>query len=149
MGDLVEKDYEKLATEHMKSYMGNPYAICAFMCVMEICEQVKAPTAIVFEQGQPNFSFVRRTLEAMMDSGQLCISSVTPAMKKDFIELHPADFAAHCGSTYDKPPLKRLMDAGRLLHGHITREMLEGIAPQLTAMVKKAKHERLKAKRTR
>jgi hypothetical protein len=74
----------------------------------------------------------------MMDSGQLCIFSVTPAMKKDFIELHPADFAAHCGSTYDKPPLQRLMDAGRLLHGHITRKMLDEIGPQLTAMVKKA-----------
>jgi hypothetical protein len=144
---LWKKDYEKLATEHMKSFMGNPYAICAFMCVMEICEQVKTPTAIVLEQGQPNFPFVRRMLEQMMDSGQLCISSVTPAMKKDFIELHPADFAAHCGSTYDKPPLKRLMDAGRLLHGHITREMLEGIAPQLTAMVKRARNERLKGKR--
>jgi hypothetical protein len=146
---LWKKDYEILATEHMKSFMGNPYAICAFMCVMEICEQVKLPTAIVLEQGQPNFSFVRRILEDMMDAGQLCISSVTPARKDDFIELHPADFAAHCGSTYDKPWLERLMNAGRLKHGHITREMLKGIAPQLTTMVNRAKNERLKAKRQR
>jgi hypothetical protein len=144
-----KKDYELLATEHMKSYMGNPYAICAFMCVMEICEQVKVPTAVVLEQGQPNLSFVRRILEDMMDAGQLCISSVTSAKKVDFIELHPADFVSHCGSTYDKSWLTRLMDAGRLQHGHVTRAMLEGVAPVLTAMVKKAKNERLKAKRNR
>jgi hypothetical protein len=146
---LWKKDYEQFATEHMKSFMGNPYAICAFMCVMEICGRVKLPIAIVLEQGQPNLPFVRGILESMMDAGELCISSVTPAMKKDFIELHPADFASHCGSTYDKPPLQRLMDAGRLLHGHVTKDMLKDIAPQLTAMVKKARYERLKAKRGR
>ncbi len=146
---LWKKDYETLATEHVKSYLGNPYAICAFMCVMEICALVQTPTAIVLEQGQPNLSFVRRILEDMMDAGRVCISSVSAAKKTDFVELHPADFVSHCGSTHDTHWLQKLMDVGRLKHGHVTREMLTRTAPQLSAMVSTARRERLKAKRRR
>jgi hypothetical protein len=146
---LWKANYRELATEHMKSFMGNPYAICAFLCAMQICQEVGAPTSFVFEQGQPNFEFVKRVLDAMMDSGEYCISSVTGAKKVDFIELHPADFVSHCASIYDKPPLQRLFDAGVLKHGHITEQMLRDVAPQVTRIVNMAKNQRLKAKKNR
>lgn len=139
--------YKELATEHMKSFIGNPYAVCALLCAMQICEEVKnAPISLVYEHGQPNFEFVKRILDAMNDCGDFSITSVTGAKKTDFIELHAADFASHCASTNDKPPLQRLFDARLLKHGHITEQMLKDVGPAATEVVRKARHERLKAK---
>jgi hypothetical protein len=146
---LFKARYRELATDHMKSFMGNPYAISSFICAMQICGKVNVPTSFVFEQGQPNFDFVKRTLDYMMDSGEFCIASVTGAKKPDFIELHPADFVSHCASSYDKPPLERLFDAHLLKHGHIGEQELRDVAPHATMIVKRAKNQRLKAKRER
>jgi predicted transcriptional regulator len=134
----------------MKTFLGNPYSVCAFLCVLQICKEVAAPTSFVLEQGQPNLSFVKGILEAMMDAGE-CVASVTSAKKSDFIELHPADFVSHCASSYleHKPWLERLCAAGRLSHGHIDEQMLKNAAPEVTAIVKKARSQRLRAKRSR
>jgi hypothetical protein len=146
---LWKDHYKQLATDHMRSFMGNPYAICSFICAMQICEEVNTPTSFVFEQGQPNFEFVERILNAMMDSGEYCIASVTGAKKTDFIELHPADFISHCMSTYKKPPLQRLFDGKLLKHGHIQEDKLREVAPELTKLVHRARKERMKAKKER
>lgn len=145
---LWKADYNALATEHMKSFMGNPYAICAFMCVMSICQEANTATSFVLEQGQPNLRFVQRILQHMMDSGELCIAAVKTAKKTDFIELHPADFVSHCASSYEKPWLQKLFDAGLLKHGHVGKEQLRNVAPFASVLVKKAKDQRLKAKDT-
>jgi len=145
---IWKANYKALATEHIKSFIGNSYAVCAFLCAMQICEEVKnAPTAFVYEQGQPNFEFVKRILDAMVDSGDGCITSVTGEKKADFIELHAADFVSHCASSYEKPLLQRLFNAGLLKHGHITEQILKDAGRTVTAIVKKAQNERLKAKR--
>jgi hypothetical protein len=145
---IWKSDYKALTTEHMKSFIGNCYAVCALLCAMQICEEVKnVPISFVYELGQPNFEFVKRILDAMMDSGDHRISSVTGAKKSEFIELHAADFVSHCASTHDKPPLQRLFDAGLLKHGHITEGILRDAGPKVTAIVKKAKNERRKARR--
>jgi hypothetical protein len=141
--------YRRLATDHMKSFMGNAYAVCAFMCAMSICREVNAPTSFVLEQGQPNLDFVKRILEAMIDAGDPCVAAVASARKEQFIELHPADFIAHCGSSHDKPWLQKLFDVDCLKHGHIGEKELMKLAPEITAIVKNAKNERLKAKRNR
>ena len=142
--------YKALATEHMKSFIGNSYAVCAFLCAMQICEEAKsAPTSFVYEQGQPNFEFVKRILDAMTDSGDGRIASVTGAKKADFIELHAADFVSHCASGHETPPLQRLFSAGLLKHGHITEQILRDAGREVTAIVKKAQDGRLKAKRQR
>jgi hypothetical protein len=146
---LEKRTYKAMATEHMKSRLGNPYALCAFQCVLTICTEVKAPTAFVLEHGQPNLPFVRSLLEYMMDSGQFCIAAVTGARKGDFIELHPADFVSHCASSHDTKWLQRLFDSHRLTHGHIGEKQLDGIGPELTALIKRAQRERLKAKKAR
>jgi hypothetical protein len=141
--------YKRVATEHMKSFMGNPYALCSFICAMQICQEVNSPTSFVFEQGQPNLDFVKRILDDMMDSGEYCIASVTGAKKADFIELHPADLISHCGSTCKKPVLQRLFNAHLLKHGHLEEEKLRSLAPQLTKLVHQARKARLKAKKER
>jgi hypothetical protein len=146
---LSKARYRELATDHMKSFMGNPYALCSFICAMQICEQTNAPTSFVFERGQPNFDFVERILGFMMDSGEFCIAAVAGANKADFIELHPADFASHCASSGDKPPLQRLFDAHLLGHGHIGEQQLKNVAPYATKIVNQAKKERLRAKKNR
>ena len=101
----------------------------------------------MYEQGQPNFEFVKRILDAMMDSGEYCLASVASAKKANFIELHAADFVSHCASSHEKPPLQRLFNAGLLKHGHVTEQILRDTGPSVTAIVKKAKYERLMAKR--
>lgn len=148
---LHKQMYKVLATDHMKSFMGNPYALCAFQCVLSICEEVHKPTSFVLEQGQPNLSFVKGILEYMMDAGTACVSAVASAKREDFIELHPADCASHCASFVrdHEDWLQRLMDAKLLKHGHITEEIIRDIAPEATAIVNRAKNERLKAKRNR
>ena len=94
-----KEEYKLLATEHMKTVLGNPYSVGAFLCALKICDIVRAPTAFVLEQGQPNLRWVKEILEAMMDFGEP-ISSVTSAKKKDFIELHPADFVSHAACSH-------------------------------------------------
>jgi hypothetical protein len=98
---LGKRIYASFATEHMKSHMGNAYAICAFECVLSICREMNTPTSFVLERGQPNFGFVQKLLLEMLDAGDNCIASVTPAKKADFIELHTADFVSHCASSND------------------------------------------------
>jgi len=146
---LAKARYRELATAHMKSFMGNPYAICSFICAMQICGEARAPTSFIFEQGQPNFDFVRRVLDFMMDSGEFCIAAVAGAKKADFLELHPADFASHCASSHDKPPLQRLFDAHLLKHGHIGERELKNVAPYATKIVNQAKYQRRRAKKNR
>jgi hypothetical protein len=150
-GDFVtiwKAQYEALATEHMKSFIGNTYAVCAFLCAMQICEEVgNAPTSFVYEQGQPNLEFVKRVLDAMRISGDYGVASVTGAKKEDFIELHAADFVSHCASTHETLPLQRLLGRSLLKHGHITEQMLRDVGPSVTKLVKSVKNDRLKAKR--
>lgn len=146
---IWKADYDRMATEQVKSRLGNCYALCAFECVLGICDETKAPTAFVLEQGQPNFPFVMNLLLYMLDANTTCMSSVTPANKADFIELHAADFISHCASTWDKPWLQRLLDAHRLKHGHIGEKQLDGVGPELKALISKARREREEAKRER
>lgn len=147
----VGKDeYKALATPHMKTFLGNPYSVCAFLCALKICGTVQAPTAFVLEQGQPNLRWVKEILEVMMNVGEP-ISSVTSAKKEDFIELHPADFVSHAACFYQEHHswLERLSNADRLFHADITAEALQNAAPMITAILKRAKNQRLKAKRNR
>lgn len=141
--------YKTSATERVKSRLGNTYALCAFMCAMKICDEVQAPTSFVFERGQPNFSFVQKILLDMLDAGNTCIASVTPAKKTDFIELHAADFISHCASAYEKPWLQRLFDSHRLKHAHIESQNLQDAGIALDELMKKARWERRKAKESR
>lgn len=142
--------YKALANEHMKSFVGNSYAICAFLCAMQICQEINGvPVSFAYELGQPNFNFVKRILEAMMDSGEYSMASVVGAKKVDFIELHPADFVSHCASGYKKEPLQRLFNAQLLKHGHISEEMLREAGVAVTGFVRKARNERLNAKKAR
>jgi hypothetical protein len=146
-----KEEYKLLATEHMKTFLGNPYSVCAFLCALKICGEVQAPTAFVLEHGQPNLRWVKEILEAMMDVGGEPISSVTSARKQDFIELHPADFVSHAACFYPEHDswLTRLSDARRLFCADVTAEVLKKAAPEITAIVKRAKNQRLKAKRNR
>ena len=90
---ISKETYKTCASEHLKSRVGNAYAVCVFLCVQEICAQTNnARVSFVLEQGQPNLSFVKSMLEDAMDVGEWCVASVASAQKSDFIELHTADF---------------------------------------------------------
>lgn len=147
---VSKKVYRLHAGEHFKSFLGNCYAICAFMCALAICDQVKPQSvSIVLEQGQPNLSFVKRILEAMKDAGEYCIAAVASAQKKDFVQLHAADFASHVASSHDVAWMQKLFDARRLKHAHITEKMIIETSPQVKALVNRARNARLQAKRNR
>jgi len=141
--------YRQNSTPQMLSRAGNEYSMCAFQCVLSICKEVGVPTAFVFEQGQPNLNFVLETLLYMLDSGGTCISSITPAKKSDFIELHPADFVSHLASSNDNPWLQKLMDIHKLKRGHIKAKTLADIGPELKKMIATAKQKRAQARKRR
>jgi len=142
---VSKEKYKRSASEHMKSFVGNPYAVCSFLCTLTICKEVTQPVSIVLEQGPFNLSFVKRILELMMDTGDP-IASVASAKKSDFIELHAADFLAHIASSHDVPWMQQLFDSGRLKHGHLTEQNIIDAVPQITEIVRRAKSERMKAK---
>ena len=146
---LAKTTYRRHSTPQMLSRAGDEYSMCAFQCVLSICRAVATPTAFVLERGQPSFEFVLKTLLYMLDSGDNCISAVTPAKKEDFIELHPADWVSHLASSKDNLWLQRLMDIHRLKHGHIGARSLADIGPELKKIIAKAKRERAKAKNQR
>ena len=146
---LGKNSYRANSTAQMISQLGNEYSLCAFECALGICRFADSPTAFVFEQGQPNFKFVMGVLLDMLDAGDTRISSVTPARKEDFIELHPADFVSHLASSHDKPWLQKLFDLHRLKHAYIEDRMLSELGPQLKQMIAKARRERQKAREKR
>jgi hypothetical protein len=146
---LGKQTYRKNATKQMLSRAGNEYAMCAFQCVLTICREVVSPTAFVLEHGQPNLEFVLKTLLYMLDAGDACISSVTPAKKTDFIELHPADFVSHLASSNDEAGLQKLFKAHRLKHGHIQGKSLDEVSLELGKNIAQAKRERIRAKKHR
>ena len=146
---LGKDRYRNHSTKQMLSRLGNEYAMCAFQCVLSICKDVGSPTSFVLEQGQPNFEYVLKTLLYMLDSGETCISSVTPAKKADFIELHPADFVAHLASSGDRQWLDKLADIHRLKRGDIPSDTLIMVGQELACIIAKAKRERARAKRER
>ena len=146
---ISKETYKTCASEHLKSYVGNAYAVCVFLCVDEICVQTNnARVSFVLEQGQPNLRYVKGILEDMIDDGQRCVAAVASARKSDFIELHTADFLSHIASSHDVAWMKRLLDKNRLVHGLVTEELIRGINPVVTELHWRAKAARRKAKET-
>jgi hypothetical protein len=147
---VSKETYQVHASAHTKTAVGNPYSVCAFLCILAICKQVdNLPISFVLEQGQPNLSFVKRILEVMIDAGEWCSAAVASAKKSDFIELHAADFLSHIASSHDVAWMQRLFDAGRLMHGHVTEQLLKDTSPQITELINRARRARREAKNTR
>jgi hypothetical protein len=144
---IGKKTYEQHATAHLKTAVGNPYSLSAFLCVMAICREVgDRSVSFVLEEGQPNVSWVKHILEAMMNDEGSCVAAVATAKKTDFIELHAADFVSHIASAHEKEWLQKLFDAGRLKMGHVTEKMIRDAAPQVRELFRLARHFRNKAK---
>lgn len=132
--------YKEFANAHLHTAVGNAYSCCTLLCAGEIGSRVSKKTAFVVEAGQPNLAAVKNVLEALMNSGEEWMGTVTSAKKSDFIELHAADFVSHICSTYDKPWMGTLFELGILGHAHLDRETLEEASLKVTALfqVKKA-----------
>ena len=142
---VAKEPYQRLASAHFKTAMGNAYAVCCFLCAMEICKHSEPQSvSIVMESGQPNIEFVRSTLESMMNSGDWNIADVITARKSDFIQLHAADFMSHVASAHEKRWMERLFKAGRLLHGHLTEQLIQETSPIVTDLFRKARRMRRK-----
>jgi hypothetical protein len=134
------KNYETIATPHVKTMMGNAYSACALLCAVEICERAyPQKVAFFIEQGQPNLSFVKAILEDLIGTDEWRVKSVTTVEKGDFIELHPSDFLSHLGSTHGVDWLGRLFFAKRIVHAHITKQNLAAVAPKVTQFICKAR----------
>lgn len=147
---IGKETYRQHANAHLKTALGNPYSISAFLCVVAICREVgDKRVSFVLEEGQPNLQWVNEVLQAMVNDDRWCIASVTAAKKTDFIELHAADFVSHISSAHEKEWLEKLFDAGRLKMGHITEEMIRDSGPQVTELFRRARHLRNKAKSER
>jgi len=135
---IDKETYRNCATDHMKSSLGNAYAVCTLLCAASICKRAgNKRVSFVLEQGQPNLPFVERTLEGLMERGDLRVAGVASARKDDFIELHTADFLSHIASTHDVPWLNRLFDAERLAHAHVTEKIIRESCPEITRLFQK------------
>jgi hypothetical protein len=145
---INKETYQNCASAHMKSSLGNAYAICALLCASSICKQVgNRRVSFVLEQGQPNLPFVKRMLEGLMEIGDLRIAAVDTARKADFIELHTADFLSHVASTDDRHWLHPLFDAGRLAHAHVTEKIIRESCPEITRIFHQQRALRKASKR--
>ncbi|HET6144217.1 MAG TPA: hypothetical protein VFE02_11970 [Candidatus Acidoferrales bacterium] len=144
---ISKENYYQYANAHQKTAIGNPYSVCAFLCILHICVKVQdSTTAFVLEEGQPNLGFVKEILEMFMATGRVRISAVASAKKTDFIELHAADFVSHIASAHETEWMQKLFDADRLEHGHVTKQLIAENSPRVTELFRQAKHARKKLK---
>ncbi len=147
---ISKKVYMQYTREELKSSVGNCYATCTFICALAISRQVNhEPVSIVLEQGQPNLALVKRILEAMIDAGEGSIAAVTSARKRDFLQLHAADFMSHAASSQDLAWMQRLLHAGRLRLANVTAEMLIDAAQQVKTLIERARNARHAVNRNR
>lgn len=147
---IGKETYKQSATAHLKTAVGNPYSLAAFLCVLAICREVgDKRVSFVLEEGQPNVRWAKEILEAMINEEGSCVAGVATAPKTDFVELHAADFVSHIASAHEKEWMEKLFNADRLKHGHITEKMIRDAAPQVTELFKRARRLRNKAKRER
>lgn len=149
----VSADHYKRKMSHgARSTFGNAYATCAFSCALKIAERAKAdghgPVAVVIEDGQPNVQYVARTLEMMIGDDEYNIASVTVAKKRDFMPLQAADLLAHCAGTHQVDWLKVMANGGpgKLLHGHMTAQMLRGLSATIEEVKRQYRHRKQQAK---
>jgi hypothetical protein len=138
----VEKECFRAANAHFRTVFGNAYASCALLCATHIYMLADRPVSFVVEHGQPNVEFVRRTLEALMDVENSKIAAVTTAKKYEFIQLHTADFVSHIASSYDVVWMRRLFEAGKLEHTHVTEDILRTTSEEVSELFKKARRIR-------
>jgi hypothetical protein len=143
---VSKKIYKEKATDHLKTAVGNPYSVCALLCASTMCEESKKRISFVLENGQPNLEFVKGILEAMSLQGH-CVAAVASANKRDFVELHAADFLSHIVATRDLDWMQQLFDHKRLGHVHITKKILEETNPKITNLFRQAARTREKLKR--
>ena len=116
------EDYRTCATPHLKSGLGNPYALCALASVIGVCKFCRTKdlgrVKFFIESGQPNVNYVNRAIQHMQTKERFGIASVTVAKKKDFVQLCTADFVAH-SYTSDPEWYQRLFKSGRLSQDHV------------------------------
>ncbi len=139
---VAKECFQAGAGAHFKTALGNAYASCTLVCATHICMGADRPVSFVIEHGQPNVGFVKRTLEALMETENSKIAAVAVAKKPEFVQLHTADFVSHIASSHDVAWMKRLMDAGRLVQAHITREILRDTSEKVSRLFREARRLR-------
>ena len=92
-------------------------------------------------------SFVKGLLEGMIGYSRWSVAAVTVAKKCGFIEMHTADFLSHIASTHDVRWMERLFNADRLVHDHVTEEMLRDTSSQVIELFKQARAKGAEAKK--
>lgn len=150
---LRPQEFIKSASEDMKSNMGNAYAVTSFLCVTGICHLVAAENedariSFVLEDGQPNVLWVQRMLLAFMAEFPM-IASVTVTPKKDFPQLHPADFLSHSRSTTNINWMNRLFSAQRVHERTLERELFEATSQEVARLVSENRRQKAQAKHAR
>jgi hypothetical protein len=146
-------EFKASASADLKSNMGNAYAVAVFLCVTGICrlaeaENTDARISFILEDGQPNILWVQRLLISFMAEFAM-IASVTVVKKKDFPQLHPADFLAHSRSTTDTPWMDRLFAKGRLREMPINADIFEKASKGVARVVKENRRRKARARLTR
>jgi hypothetical protein len=146
-------DYEGHASAQWKGALGNAYAACVFACAGTICKAATSSSQSVsffVEDGQPNSEWVERVLKSMAHELEWknCIANITLATKKDFLQLHAADFLSHSWSTGDPIWCKRLFENGNTYETCLTPQQLVTNSEQLKQMVarRRSKKERTRRK---
>lgn len=142
----VDPNIFKLHTNvQFKSLIGNAYAVCTFMCALNICEWAKenklGPVSFVYELGQPNADFIQRTLEALSVAKIDPIWNIAGVMggkRIEFVPLQAADFLAHLYSTNDTNWLAYLSRSGKIKHTILGPTSLS----EVSDMIRMAFHQR-------
>lgn len=146
-------DYNAGFSKHLRELLGNAYAACAYLCVLEICKKVKInrlkDVSIVLEGGQPNVNHIVKILGRAKDNWDEMRSKyadmveVVIAKKNAFIPLDAADFLAHSYSTHNKW-FDFLLQHGNVFHKHMTMGKIKELSESkeiLRTMLKNKKRD--------
>ncbi len=112
----IPKRLYKEVSQETRNWGGNFYAVAAQACAHAIAAHARnvhlGKAAFVIEAGQPNVSFVRERLEALINEEAFSIAAVAVATKKDFVPLQTADFLSHIFANNKKVWINALIGKG-------------------------------------
>lgn len=147
-------EFQDFASQHVKNFLGNAYAVATSICVAQMCRLIKSQNlghvSIFFEDGQPNSEWVERVLKMMMEDPSHGIAAVGRAKKTDFTQLHTADFLAHSRSVTDIQWMDRLFAGKRVWEQTTDHEIWLSASASIEKVVRqyrRAKSEARKKKR--
>lgn len=133
--------YKRHAGEQYKTVLGNPYAVCAVQCAMDICmhaqENNLGPVSLFYEMGQPNTDHVYKILTVLSEeSPELGLQEISFIKKDVSIAMHTADFLSHvAASMNDYYWIEQFDKETKIRFKHIGSEQFQSVSKTVATLL--------------